>query len=148
MKLRLALFVSLLVCSAALIVPAGAGAATYHRYTQGGATSKFTLGAWFNSTHRKLVTFNFAGTCDDGSLANSSATNLKVSSGGSFSGEIKFNIYLKSTQTQYPATATFTGKVKKRKYVKVTNTVTTEAPGCAVLTHNYKAKYRGVQHGG
>lgn len=148
MKLRLALLSASIVCAFVLVAPNGAAAATYHVYKQGTATSKYAAGAYFNKTHRKMVTLNIGGTCDDGSVASVSSTNFRVSSSGRFSGEVSFSIYHKTSQTSYASTAKFSGKVTKRKRVKVANAVTTEAPGCTTLSHSYTLKYKGTQSGG
>lgn len=144
-SLRKVLFAVLLV---SLALPAVAHAAKYHVYRQGGASSKYTTAAYFNSTHRKIVTISMSGKCDDASRVSLSDTNVKASKSGKFSGETDFNIYLYSTQTNYNAKAKFTGTVKKRKYVKVSFEITTDAPGCGSLSHSFKAKYKGTQSGG
>ena len=147
MKLRLAL-VSAILCAIALALPSGASAATYHVYKQGTATSKYAAGAYFNKTHRKLVTLNMGGTCDDGSVVSASTTNVRVSSSGRFSGEISFSLYHRTSQVSYASTAKFSGKVTKRKRVRLTNVLTTEAPGCTGLSRTYALKYKGTQSGG
>ncbi len=148
MKFRLVLTCATVVCAAILAEPSGAVAATYHVYKQGSATSKYAAGAYFNKTHRKLVTLSMGGTCDDGSVVSISTTNLRVSSSGSFSGELKFSLYHRTSQTSYASTASFSGKVSKRKRVRLTNALTTDAPGCAGLSRVFTLKYKGTQSGG
>lgn len=148
MKIRLALVCAAVVCSTILVAPSGAVAATYHVYKQGSTTSKYVAGAYFNKTHRKLVTLSMGGTCDDGSVVSISTTNLRVSSSGSFSGELSFSLYHRTTQTSYASTARFNGKVSKQKRVKLTNALTTDAPGCTGLSRSYTLKYKGTQSGG
>lgn len=148
MKLRSTLVSATIICVAALFAPTSAVAGTYHVYKQGSATSKYAAGAYFNKTHRKLVTLNVGGTCDDGSVVSASMTNLRVSSGGSFNAEVSFSLYHKTSQVSYASSAKITGKVTKRKRVKLTNTLTTEAPGCTGLTRSFTLKYKGTQSGG
>ena len=126
---------------------AGASAA-YHVYKQGTGTSQYAAGAYFNKTHRKLVTLSMGGTCDDGSVVSISTTDLKVSKSGSFAGEIKFSLYHKTSQISYASTAKFSGKETKRKRVKLANALTTDAPGCTGLSRTHTLKYKGTQAGG
>lgn len=139
---------ALLIAIVATLALPAAASAKYYVYRQGGATSAHTAAAYLNESHRKIMTLQTSGKCDDGSLASISAENVKVSSKHSFSGSADFTIYLYSTQTSYQAKAVFTGSVKKRKYVKVNFNVTTDAPGCAGLSHSFKAKFKGTQSGG
>lgn len=131
----------------ALALPVAANAA-YYVYQQGSQSSQHTASVYLNSSHRKIVTMILTGKCDDGSRVDVSATNVKVSSKGSFSGSVDFSFYHYATQANYTAKAEFSGKVKKRKYVKGSVTVTTDAPGCGGLSHSFKAKFKRTQTGG
>ncbi len=148
MKAR-TIFTTALICASLVLASAvAAQAASYYVYKQCASANNCDGSAYTSKSGRKMITFSLGKKCDDGSMVTIVAEKLKISKTGHFSAEVKLNIWKMTEQLSYTGTAQITGKVKRKKKVTGSVTVTTEAPNCGSLSGNYRMKYAYTQTGG